>query len=356
MVIARAPVRLSFGGGGTDLAAYYETFGGFVVSAAITRYSYVMASIPPDGGVRVNSADYRVWLAYERGCIPAVDEPLSLPKAAIERYAERGLRETGVDLFLTAEAPPGTGLGSSSAMAVALAQAMSAITGTRLDPASAAAEACGLEIERLGMPIGKQDQYASAFGGLNTIEFTQAGVTVRPLPVPRDVAQALSDRLLLFSTGRSREASSILRQQQADTGTKPAVQKRLHEIKALAYLMCDVLVAGELDQFGLLLHRAWEEKRRISSHISSVDIDRWYAAARQAGAIGGKIAGAGGGGFMLLYVPPARQSAVRTAMLEHGLAELRFDFDWAGAQVMDAGGWAEHAMATGQDSYASRGV
>ncbi len=327
---------MSFGGGGTDLAAYYAAHGGFVVSAAITRYAYVMASVPPDGSIRINSADYRIWQAYEPGHIPPVAEPLSLPKAAIERWASEGLGNTGVDLFLTAEVPPGTGLGSSSAMSVALMHALGALSGHPLDSRAAAEEACAIEIDRLGMPIGKQDQYASAFGGLNTIEFAADGVQVRRLPLSPGLVQDLSDRLLLFSTGHSRQAASILREQQADTGTKPAVREALHHIKALAYEMHAALLEGEFDRFGQLLHRAWEQKRRLSNRISSAAIDGWYDAARHSGALGGKIAGAGGGGFLLLYVPLDRQAAVRATMAEHGLSELRFDFDWEGARVLHA--------------------
>ncbi|MCW5851872.1 MAG: GHMP kinase [Anaerolineae bacterium] len=336
MVIVRAPVRISFGGGGTDLAAYYTHFGGFVVSAAITRYSYVVARQPADRSIWINSADYRVCEAFEHGQIPAVEEPLSLPKSAIEAFADLGLRQKGVDLFLAAEAPPGTGLGSSSAMSVALIRALSAYLGLSLDKAAVADRACRLEIERLDMPIGKQDQYASAFGGLNTIEFTDHGVQVRPLNLPASVSGDLSARLMLFSTGQSRHSSGILRQQRADTHTKPQVIEVLHRLKALAHRMRHVLLEHDLDEFGRLLDVGWQEKKRLSKKVSSGQIETWYTAARSAGALGGKIAGAGGGGFMLLYVPVEKQAAVRAVMAEHGLQEMTFDFDFGGVQVMAA--------------------
>ena len=336
MVIVRAPVRISFGGGGTDLAAYYTHHGGFVVSAAITRYSYVVARQPADRSIWINSADYRVCEAFERGQIPPVEEPLSLPKAAIESFADLGLRQKGVDLFLAAEAPPGTGLGSSSAMSVALIRALSAYLGLSLDKAALADRACRLEIERLDMPIGKQDQYASAFGGLNTIEFTANGVHVRPLNLPASVAADLSARLMLFSTGQSRHSSGILRQQRADTHTKPEVVEALHRLKELAHRMRHALLAHNLDEFGRLLDVGWQEKKRLSNKVSSGQIETWYTAARSAGALGGKIAGAGGGGFMLLYVPVEKQAAVRAVMAGHGLQEMAFDFDFGGVQVMTA--------------------
>ena len=346
MVVVRAPVRISFGGGGTDLAAYYDRFGGLVVSAAIARYCYVVARQPADRTIRINSADYRIWETFAPGETPPVAEPLVLPKAALAWFAERshghGLCERGVDLFLSSEVPPGTGLGSSSAMAVALVRALAAYTGTPLDAAATtpaaqrevAELACWLEIERLDMPIGKQDQYASACGGLNQIEFTAGGVSVRPLAVGADVMTALGARLLLFSTGQSRDSAAILRQQRADTAAKPTVTESLHRIKALAGELGEALVAGDLDRFGQLLDLGWRQKRGLSGQVSSAAIDGWYDAARAAGALGGKITGAGGGGFLLLYCPPERQEAVRAALAGHGLRELSFDFDLAGVQVL----------------------
>ncbi len=334
MVIVRAPVRISFGGGGTDLAAYYDRFGGFVVSAAITRYCYVVARESASRGIRINSADYRIWEAFEPGEIPPVVEPLALPKAAIDWFADHGLRERGVDLFLASEVPPGTGLGSSSAMTVALVYALASYTGMPIDRFSAAELASCLEIERLDMPIGKQDQYASAFGGLNAIEFAAGGVRVEPLNLPPDTITALSSRLLLFSTGRTRDSAAILREQRASTRSDRQIIASLHRIKALAVEMHRALIGEDLDQFGRLLDLGWQEKKRLSTRVSSTVIDQWYGAARKAGALGGKIAGAGGGGFLLLYCPAGRQQAVRAAMARLGLPEFTFDFDFEGAEVL----------------------
>lgn len=334
MVIVRAPVRISFGGGGTDLAAYYDRFGGFVVSAAISRYCYVVAREPATAGIRINSADYRIWEAFERGEIPPVAEPLALPKAAIDWFADHGLRERGVDLFLASEVPPGTGLGSSSAMTVALVYALASYTGMSFNRFKAAELASYLEIERLDMPIGKQDQYASVFGGLNAIEFVSGGVRVEPLNLPPDTVTALNSRLLLFSTGRTRDSAAILREQRASTQSDRQVIASLHRIKALAGEMRRALIGEDLDQFGRLLDLGWQEKKCLSTHVSSSAIDQWYGAAREAGALGGKIAGAGGGGFLLLYCPTGRQRAVRAAMARLGLPEFTFDFDYGGAQVL----------------------
>jgi D-glycero-alpha-D-manno-heptose-7-phosphate kinase len=336
----RAPVRISFGGGGTDLAAYYNRFGGFVVSAAIARYAYVAVGPSEDGCTRIVSADYGVEERFARGEVPPVEEPLALPKGALAWFAARGegvcLRD-GVDLFLRADVPPGTGLGSSSAMAVALFGALAARVGMPADAARLAELASWLEIERLDRPIGKQDQYASAFGGLNAIEFTPDGVRVRRLALPAATVAALDARLLLFSTGRRRDSAAILRGQRADTGAKPATIEGLHRIKALAGEMRDALAGGELDEFGRLLDRGWQEKRRLSSAISSAAIDGWYDAARAAGALGGKITGAGGGGFLLLYCPLPAQEAVRAAMAKRGLRELPFTFDLDGVRALTPG-------------------
>jgi D-glycero-alpha-D-manno-heptose-7-phosphate kinase len=335
-IIARAPLRISFGGGGTDLAAYYERFGGFVVSAAITRYCYVAAGPARDGGIHITSADYHAWEDFKPGAIPPVSEPLQLPKAAIEWFADRGLQDEGVTLFTTSEVPPGTGLGSSSAMAVALCRAIASYLGLPMTAADLASVACRLEIERLDMPIGKQDQYASAFGGINSITFTAGGVDVQPLGILPNVARALDRRLLLFSTGQSRNSAKILRQQRTDTGVKQDVTDSLHQLKGLASEMRLALLDGDLDRFGELLDVGWQHKKRLSGMVSSNDIDRSYAAAREAGALGGKITGAGGGGFLLLYAPPRKQAAVRAAMSSLGLREMTFNFDVDGAHVLAA--------------------
>ncbi len=334
MVIVRAPLRISFGGGGTDLAAYYERFGGFVLSAAIARYSYVVATEPADGRISINSADYRAWEVGPAGTLPAVEQPLALPKAALAMCAGPVIRARGIDLFLSAEAPPGSGLGSSSAMAAALVLALAAYEGHRPGAQEVAEGACRLEIECLEMPIGKQDQYASAFGGLNAIEFCREGVHVTSVDLPDGCAGTLCDRLLLFSTGLAHDSAAILRHQRADTGANDAVVASLHRIKALGQEMRAALERGNLDGFGELLDCAWQEKRRLSGRISSAQIDDWYGAARAAGAIGGKITGAGGGGFLLLYCPVKRQEALRAAMARAGLRELPFAFDTAGAAVV----------------------
>jgi D-glycero-alpha-D-manno-heptose-7-phosphate kinase len=222
-------------------------------------------------------------------------------------------------------------------MTVALVRALGAYTQQDLSPAEVAERACWIEIERLERPIGKQDQYASAFGGLNTITFTNERVVVEPVGLSSATATALSQRLLLFSTGASRDSADILHQQRLDSGSKRLVIDGLHRIKSLAHDMHEAVVHNDLDGFGALLDAAWREKRQLSGKVSTAAIDRCYATAKEAGAIGGKIAGAGGGGFLLLYCPPACQHDLRAAMTEHALQELPFDFDWDGVQVCSSG-------------------
>src|SRR4051794_7142016 len=199
MIIARAPVRISFGGGGTDLEAYYADHSGFVLSTTISRYCTVLAREATDGRIRITSSDYAISETFEPGVLPVVEQTLALPKAAIEWFISRGLFPNGVELVLSADVPPGTGLGSSSAMAVALMRALATAAGMPIDTTELAELACALEIDRLGMPIGRQDQYASAFGGLNTIELSAQGVQVQPLDLPPTLLAALDARLMLFS-------------------------------------------------------------------------------------------------------------------------------------------------------------
>lgn len=333
MIMVRAPLRISFGGGGTDLAAYYEQFGGFVVSTSISRYAYVVVRQPVSGGIHLNSADFQVNQSF-RGRLPSVREPLMLPKAVLEWFGQRGSLRNGVELFMASEVPPGTGLGSSSSITVALIQALAAYTGEELSDEEIAELACRIEIERLGMPIGKQDQYAAALGGLNMIRFSTEAVKASPLPLAPQTSQALEMRLMLFSTGQTHDSSAILEKQQSDSREDMLVIGRLHRLKELGEEMCEQLKLGDLDEFGRLLDESWQFKRQLSGNISNPDIDRWYQEARAAGAIGGKISGAGGGGYLLLYCPPRRQRAVRERLSGMGLRELSFAFDREGVKLL----------------------
>jgi D-glycero-alpha-D-manno-heptose-7-phosphate kinase len=335
MIIARAPLRISFCGGGTDLPAYYSRFGGLVVSAAISRYCYVVAHEQPGSAITINSADYHDWVEFPSSSAVSVEPPLALPRVVLSWFIEQGLLRGGINLFLAAEVPPGSGLGSSSAMTVALVTALNAYTGHMMPAVEVAELACHLEIERLGTPIGKQDQYASACGGLNTLTFTADGVKVSPLKLSAATIEALNERLLLFTTGQTRSSADILGPQQANMQKQAQKDTPLHRMKGLAMEIRQALQEEDLDRFAYLLDVGWQEKKRLSQHISSQAIDQWYATARAAGARGGKITGAGGGGFMLLYCPPERQPTLRAALAQPGLRELSFQLDWQGSQIIE---------------------
>lgn len=331
-VIARAPVRISFGGGGTDLAEYYMSHGGFVVSAAITRHAYAVASDSPDGSFHFSSCDYHIWQTFEG--VPSVEEPLSLVKAAVEWFADYGLREIGVDLFLASEVPPGTGLGSSSAIVVALIEAIAAYLHRPFSRQAIAELACQIELHKLGAPIGKQDQFATAFGGLNAISFSRRDVLVEPIQIPPDAAAALERRLLLFFTGSARNSASILREQRdlAERRVSTTIDA-LHRIKSAALECRSYLERGEVDAIGDLLEQTWQAKRQLTAGISNRRIDTLYDVARGNGARGGKITGAGGGGFLLLYCVEADQERLTEALESHDARRMDFGFEKHGASV-----------------------
>jgi D-glycero-alpha-D-manno-heptose-7-phosphate kinase len=334
MLIARAPVRISLAGGGTDLPAYYEEHGGLVVSTSIDKYFYIFVSLNDTDSVQISSSDYHAYFRKRRGDPLLWDGDLSLPRAFLHEFGV----DAGISLFLASEVPPGTGLGSSSAVSVALAKALSALCRQSMSKADHAELATFVEIDKLGMPIGRQDQYAAAFGGLNVIRFGPAGVRVERLHLPRTVVQTLERRLLLFFTGSSRDAASILKHQQASTHQQDAATiESLHCIKAMADTTIELLRAGELDGYGSLLHESWEMKKRLAHGITNAQIDQWYDVARAYGARGGKLTGAGGGGFLMLYCVEDAQDAVTAALEDHGLVRMDFRFEDGGAVVlMDA--------------------
>ncbi|HVB61391.1 MAG TPA: hypothetical protein VNE61_09390 [Ktedonobacteraceae bacterium] len=331
MLIARAPMRISFGGGGTDLEAYYAQYGGLVVSTAINKYFYAIITTDESEDLQVISADYRSLFRHSPYKDLFWDGDLALPKAILHHF---GIRR-GINLFVASEVPPGTGLGSSSAAAVTLVRAISTLVEQPMTKQQVAELASFIEISKMGMPIGKQDQYASAFGSLNKITFTSDGVTVEPLKVAPDVRQMLESRLMLFFTGSSRESTSILKHQRKSTQDHDkSVLGALHNIKQVAVDVQACLEAGELDEFARLLHYSWQEKQRLAPGLSTGFIDECYTLALQHGASGGKITGAGGGGFMLLYCHEEAQETVTQVLEERGLKRMNFHFDHQGATVL----------------------
>jgi len=324
-------MRISFGGGGTDLEAYYAKYGGVVVSTAINKYFYAIITTNESDDLQVISADYRSLFRHSPYNDLFWDGDLALPKAVLHHF---GIRR-GLNFFVASEVPPGTGLGSSSAAAVTMVRAISTLVEQPMTKQQVAELASYIEITKMGMPIGKQDQYAAAFGGLNKITFTRDKVTVEPITIASDVRQTLESRLMLFFTGSSRESTSILKHQRKSTEERDeSVLQALHNIKQVAIDVQTCLERGDLDEFARLLDYSWQEKRRLAPNLSTGFIDECYQLALQQGALAGKITGAGGGGFMLIYCHKHAQEAVTNALEEHGLKRMNFHFDQQGATVV----------------------
>jgi D-glycero-alpha-D-manno-heptose-7-phosphate kinase len=331
MLIARAPMRISFAGGGTDLESYYGEFGGLVISAAIDKYFYVFVTVNKRRNIQIMSSDLRTFFRQDAGEEMLWDGDLALPRAVLSHF---NIRE-GLSMFLASQVPPGTGLGSSSTVAVAVIKAIGSLQDLALSKHSIAELACLIEIEKLGMPIGKQDQFASAFGGVNAITFERDGVEVRPLRLSPAVLEGLEQGILLFYTGMAREAAKVLAEQnQATLRRTPSVLEPLHTIKATAAEVKRCLESGDLRQFGELLHESWEQKKRLAAGISNAWIDECYETARCHGALGGKIAGAGGGGFLMLYCTPVKAASVTAALERLGLKRMDFAIDFDGAKIL----------------------
>jgi D-glycero-alpha-D-manno-heptose-7-phosphate kinase len=333
-VIARAPLRISLAGGGTDLPAYAERFGGLVISTSINRYVYTILTTAPDDTLQITAADSNSVLSRRDHLFDSAlfwGDDYRLPIEIAQHFNLRGGRR----VFLAPEVPPGTGLGSSSATAVSMITALASDTCQSMQPRDIAELACEIEIERLGMPIGRQDQYASAFGGMNIIEFETGLTTVTPVCLPPATLEALEERILLFFTGQRRRSTDILNAQRSATEqTSSSTLEALHDIKACARAMIGLLERGELDHIGYLLDESWRRKRALAPGVSTPDIDRWYAEALGAGATGGKITGAGGGGFLMLYVDVRQRQQVIQRMSELGLVWVDMGFDYEGSSVL----------------------
>jgi D-glycero-alpha-D-manno-heptose-7-phosphate kinase len=322
MIIARSPLRITLGGGGTDLPSYYRDHGGFLLAAAIDKYVYVTVTRPFTRGIYLK---YSVLEHVEK--VHQIQHPIMR-----EALALQDLRTPQIEITTLADIPAGTGLGSSSSFTTALLKALYAHRRKLMHSQELAELACHLEIDKLGEPIGKQDQYIAAYGGLTCLTFHKDDrVTVEPLLVSMDTMFDLEDNLLLFFTGFSRSASAILDDQQVRCQSHDeAMLNNLHYVKELGYRSRAALESGNLPQFGELLHEHWEHKKRRSGRMSNDRIDDWYALALRSGAVGGKLVGAGGGGFLMFYA--ADRNLLRHAMAKAGLQEVRFKFDFEGTK------------------------
>lgn len=346
MLIGRSPVRISFGGGGTDLPSYYERFGGAVLSTAINKYFYTILGNRTDGRIQVISSDLRLFGNWSDLTAPSVENSgLEIPLAVLKDLGAT----LAADLFLASEIPPGTGLGSSASVCVNLLKVLTTYLRRPLSKYDLAERAYNITRTGLGRHVGKQDEYAAAFGGLNYIRFNADGsAQVEPLAIDSGILSALQSNLMLFFTGAAHHSWDILAdQEEATRQPAGAAVEALHQVKEAAAMMKAALQGGDLEHFGHLLDDAWQAKKRISRHISNPRLDHFYSIAREHGALGGKITGAGGGGFLLLYCEPRTHAAVRSALHHEGLREMAFAFDGQGAQVIVNDPFIDHDQHAG---------
>jgi D-glycero-alpha-D-manno-heptose-7-phosphate kinase len=324
MIIARSPLRITLGGGGTDLASYYGEHEGFLVAAAIDKYVYVTVMRPFKPGI------YLKYSALEHvNRVADVKHPIIR-----EALALQNLEAPQIEITTLADIPAGTGLGSSGSFTTALLKSLYTHQRKVIHAQELAELACDIEINRLGEPVGKQDQFIAAFGGISCLTFHRDHrVTVQPLRVSMKTMYELEDNLLLFFTGFNRAAGSILKDQHVRSQAGEAEMLRnLDYVKALGYRSREALESGNLLQFGELMHEHWEHKKRRSDGISNPQVDEWYSLAMRNGAIGGKLVGAGGGGFLMFYAKD--RGRLRQVMTESGLQEVRFRFDFEGTKVV----------------------
>jgi len=324
MIITRSPLRISLGGGGTDLPSYYEEHGGFLIAAAIDKYVYITLheTFVPELIVKYSKLE-RVARAAD------LEHPIIR-----EAFAMLGLEGHSLEIAAMADIPAGTGLGSSGSFTTALLKALHTLRKNIVRPAEIAAQACEIEINRLHEPVGKQDQYIAAVGGVTSFHFLPGGsVEVLPVELNEETLFNLQDNLLLFFTGYTRSASKILREQDEKTrGLDAAMVENLHFVKELGVQSKEALESGDLREFARLMDTHWQRKKERSGGMSNPQINEWYDFAMANGALGGKLIGAGGGGFLMFYTENSTQ--LRRAMRTRGLREIRFRFDFEGTKIV----------------------
>jgi D-glycero-alpha-D-manno-heptose-7-phosphate kinase len=325
VIVSRAPVRFSLGGGGTDLPAYSDRFGGFVISAAIDKYIYVTAN---------KRFFHDIRLAYSKTeIVPSVE----LIEHPIFREALKMLQiDQSIELTSVADLPANSGLGSSSSFTVALLNALHTYKREFVSSRQLAEEACEIEMNRLVEPVGRQDQYIAAFGNVTAFTFhTNGEVEVEPVPVKDEVLDELEQNLLILWSGIERPANLVLAEQgERIRQLDDKVIERMHGIQAIGREVHRLLIDGDVDRYGELLHEHWKKKRKLASAMTDELLDEHYREARKAGALGGKLMGAGGGGFFMFYVRPNDKRRVLEAMTARGLRQLRFRFDLDGARIV----------------------
>jgi len=323
MIISKTPLRMSFVGGGSDLPVFYRKYGGAVVSTAINKFVYVTVNQKFDDRIRLSYSKTEDAKSAEKVKHPLVRE-------ALQMLGIRG----GIEITSIADIPgKGTGLGSSSSFTVGLLNALHAFANRYASAEKLGEESCAIEIERCGEPIGKQDQYAAAFGGFNLIQFNpDDSVSVEPIICKRETLRRLQENTLVFYTGITRSASAILKTQSASVASDKAKQKTMKRMVGLAHELRTELQKNNLDAFGEIIHENWELKRSLTSGVSSSAIDDWYARARKTGAVGGKLLGAGSGGFLMFYASRERHDDIARELSE--LRRVDFGFEAQGSKII----------------------
>jgi D-glycero-alpha-D-manno-heptose-7-phosphate kinase len=327
MIIIRAPFRLPLGGGGTDLPAYYEQFGGQLVTASINRYMFVNINEP--------ATSDKIKLYYKYTEIHETGEVDKIEHNIIRESLKRHGINRPIEIGSMADIEAQTGMGSSSVFTVGLLAGIHAMKHEFTSPQDIAEEACTVEIDLVGKPIGKQDQYATALGGINELVIDKSGkVTVTSLNLDKEIIFELENRLLMFYTNTSRDANEILAEQGKKAREKIEVIEAMHRIKETGIYIENALLQGNVDLFGKLLNKHWEIKKSISDKMSSQNIDNWYDIALKNGALGGKIMGAGGGGFFLFCAKQNRRKELKQAMECTGLKYMDFRFEFEGVKIL----------------------
>ncbi len=324
MIITRSPLRISLGGGGTDLPSYYREHGGFLIAAAIDKYVYINVHDRFAEGFLLKYSHLEEAARVEDIKHPIIREALRLV----------GVKATNLEISSMADIPAGTGLGSSGSFTTALLRSLHAHERIWVQPSELAEQACLIEMDILGEPIGKQDQYIAAVGGITAFEFHKDGrVESQPVQMSEDTRVGLEENLLLFFTGYSRSASAILKDQKTRSETHDAAMlENLHLTKELGRQSHAAMEAGDLEEFARLMDVHWQRKKARTQGMSNDQINAWYDEAMQNGALGGKLIGAGGGGFLMFYTN--ERARLRKAMRERGLREVRFRFDYEGTKIV----------------------
>jgi len=334
IIRSKAPLRISFSGGGTDVSPYMDERGGVVLSATIDKYAYASMRPRLDRDITVRSLDYDILAKYHVTSELEYDGELDLVKAVLKKV-NNGNRQ-GLEFFIHTDAPPGSGLGSSSTLVVALIGVLKHWHGLPLTHYEIADLAYGIERKDLGIQGGKQDQYSAVFGGFSFMEFSRSGVIVNPLRIDPETINELEYNLLLCYTGKRRLSAKIIQSQvEAYEKKDPDVLAAMDEMKSLTISMKNALLQGKLDEFGRLLHEAWLHKKRMAKEISNSEIDTLYETARNNGALGGKITGAGGGGYMFLYCEFDKKHIVARKLEELGAEVVEFTFEPRGLQTWE---------------------